>query len=497
MRLTGSFSEWPLRVTALVWSLAATLSWGVTFDWAFVGNAGNNPDDRIMSKGGAADMTTGYGAVDYDFRIAKQHVTNTQYTEFLNSVDPAGDRPFELYNSNMSNSVIGTDGRSYTGGIDFDSAAPAGTKYATKSGQENYPATWINWTSGARFVNWLSNGQGTGDTENGVYDMSLNVPERSPDASFFLPSEDEFYKAAYYDPNKDGSGGYWEYGIQADTPPTSEAPAGGTTSANRSDDSGNARTYWQRNGGTFDDSVDYLTEVGAYEDATSHYGLHDVDGLMYQWTEASRMVNTFRGPEELPIYRGGAWYYGADSSGASHRNAYSFREVVSYHWYGLRIAALPDESGPPNGDFDDNGTFEVADIDALVSVIAAGTNEVAFDMNGDGIVDTQDRDAWLVAGGAAELASGNGFIIGDADLSGQVNSTDLGLLLNNFGESDEVTYSSGDLNGDSVVNSTDLGLLLNNFGAAAASASAVPEPNTSISLILGTVLLAAVRRRRN
>ena len=83
--------------------------------------------------------------------------------------------------------------------------------------------------------------------------------------------------------------------------------------------------------------------------------------------------------------------------------------------------------------------------------------------------------------------------LGDLDLSGDVNSTDLGLLLNNFSATSGVHYCGGELDADSLVNSTDLGLLLNNFGvsvsSAAASAVAVPEPatfSTSWALLIAT-----------
>ena len=168
----------------------------------------------------------------------RHHVTNSQYAEFLNAVDPSGAAadPFwnesgSIYNFNMTSSTIGSDGLAYTGGIAFTDAASAGSKYSAKSGQANYPATWINWNSGARFVNWMHNGQGAADTENGVYDLTLygatgELPPRQADATVFLPSEDEFYKAAYYDPTKNGTGGYWAYGVQSEAPPVAEASPG-------------------------------------------------------------------------------------------------------------------------------------------------------------------------------------------------------------------------------------------------------------------------------
>ena len=202
----------------------------VTFDWASVGNPGNAPDTLVMTKGSVPDSTTGYGSVGYTYQISKYDVTNAQYVQFLNAVDPAGSNTLRVYNTKMSDASANPAGLAYTGGIDRNLAAGSGAKYSTKAGQENAPAIWINWTSGARFVNWLANGQGSGSTESGVYDMAVftgnsfaTPPARANGATVFLPSEDEYYKAAYYDPTKSGTGGYWQYGTQSDTAPSSAA----------------------------------------------------------------------------------------------------------------------------------------------------------------------------------------------------------------------------------------------------------------------------------
>ena len=60
----------------------------VTFDWRSIGDIGNPADTRVMDKGFIPDMSTGYGSVDYPYQIAATHVTNVQYAEFLNAVDP-------------------------------------------------------------------------------------------------------------------------------------------------------------------------------------------------------------------------------------------------------------------------------------------------------------------------------------------------------------------------------------------------------------------------
>jgi len=345
------------RKVGVVWRLAAAVlvavSAGrpvtaqVTFDWAAVGNPGNAPDTLVMNKGSAADSTTGYGSVGYTYQISKYDVTNSQYTQFLNAADPSGSNTTKLYDTRMSTN---NNGLAYTGGINFNAAATSGSKYSVKAGQESFPATWIRYDAGARMVNWLANGQGSGSTESGVYDMSVltsgfaTPPTRAPGAAIFLPSENEFYKAAYYDPTKSGTGGYWQYGVMSDIAPVGVAPPGGSTSANIGNGNsggGSTADTMATTGAAFSASVNYLTNVGAYATATSYYGLYDTEGLVYNWTEATR---TSFG-NQLPIYRGGSWRYGDQSDGAAYRNIYSGAAVASYAWYGLRIASLP--SAPP------------------------------------------------------------------------------------------------------------------------------------------------------
>ncbi len=351
----------------------------VTFDWATIGDPNNAADTLVMNKGpctnGASisctgDGSTGYGSVGYTYRIAKHHVTMSQYTEFLNTVDPTGSNSLELYDDRMEQRVHPVSFLpipAETGGIDFDPNASQGAKYTTKSGQENYPATWVSWVSAARFVNWLSNGQGAGDTESGVYNSlpttaSDPVPSRDPGAQFFLPSDDEFYKAAYYNPTLNGgTGGYTEYGT-GNSPPTigdpNSTPGGANYAQTDGVDGHSGDTYWQNNFSSYNSNLDHLTEVGAYSNATSHYGLFDVDGTAYQWMETTRQ-NQF-GSQDLPIYRGGSWWHASDGNGAAFRNTQFFAtgsSSLSSNYHSFRIASLVPALA---GDFDMDG-----DVDGL------------------------------------------------------------------------------------------------------------------------------------
>lgn len=172
----------------------------------------------IGRPGNPAD-TSGLGAVPYRHRMAVYEVTNTQYVEFLNAVAAAD--PHDLFNQSMTDSDRGGILRSGTSGS---------FSYSIKTHFEQKPANFVSWYDAARFCNWLHNGKPVGvpsSTESGVYDMTLPgaALTRGPGAKYFVPSHDEWYKAAYYDPFDPGAdaGGtedYWLYPTQADAVPT-------------------------------------------------------------------------------------------------------------------------------------------------------------------------------------------------------------------------------------------------------------------------------------
>ena len=54
------------------------------------------------------------------------------------------------------------------GGI-TQSGANGSYVYAAKTNMGSKPVVWVNWSDAVRFTNWLSNGQGSGDTETGAY----------------------------------------------------------------------------------------------------------------------------------------------------------------------------------------------------------------------------------------------------------------------------------------------------------------------------------------
>ena len=145
----------------------------VTFDWAAVGNPGNDDDPQ-----------TGIGGVEENYRISKHEVTNSQYTEFLNAV--AADDTNFLFSNHMELDTQGGIRRS--GGI-------GNYSYAVKPGRGDNPVNFVSFFDVMRFVNWLENGQptgnqGTGTTESGVYTIDTGTGEmRASNATFFIPSD--------------------------------------------------------------------------------------------------------------------------------------------------------------------------------------------------------------------------------------------------------------------------------------------------------------------
>jgi formylglycine-generating enzyme required for sulfatase activity len=264
---------------ALGAALTAAAAHAVTIDWVTVGDPGN-----------AADDTT-YGAVADSFQIMKYEWTNSQYVEFLNAVDPNGTNPNSVYSNNM--------GSNARGGISFTSGNAAGSKYAAKTNMGDKPVNYVSWFDAARVANWLQNGQGSGSTETGAYTLSGstsgNAPAVNPGAQFSIPTEDQWYKAAYY---KGGStnAGYWDYATKSDTAPTAVTANG--TGIGSAGSTGNFANYnsaadWNSQNGN-------VTTVGT-NGGTSAYGAFDMSGNVYEWNDLTGSAGSFRGA------RGGSW----------------------------------------------------------------------------------------------------------------------------------------------------------------------------------------------
>ena len=281
-------------------ALSANAS-AVTMSWSYVGDLGN------------AAGSIGLGAVDHPYYIGKYDVTNRQYVEFLNAKDPSGANQLGLYTSNMSNVA--------SGGITFNSSGPLGSKYTLIAGDEDHPVTSVTWYSAARFTNWLNNGQGASDTESGAYTFiggGIQPPSpshRNSGAEIFLPTRDEWFKAAYYNPV---TSSYFDYPTGSSSPPIASGPSGLPNSAN------------------YNKVVNHPTNVGAYTGTTSPYGAFDMGGNVWQMTET--LFGLFRS------IGGGSYFNDASFMKGNSQSDFDTIDGQSATFMGFRVAMIPEPS---------------------------------------------------------------------------------------------------------------------------------------------------------
>jgi len=225
----------------------------------------------VGDPGNSADRN-GLGAVGYPFKIAKFEVTTAQYVEFLNAKGkstPDGG----LWSNDMS---FVSSGEGVRCGIERQGEEGQYT-YHIDADRVNRPVTHVSFWDACRFCNWLHNGQGDGDTETGAYTLKGyggtdgRRLRRNTGAKWFIPNEDEWYKAAYYDPHKSGGKGYWDYPTRSDAKP------------NRDRNGSNAANFFD--GGRLDEKY-FFTEVGTFTKSAGPHGTFDQAGNVFEWTEA-------------------------------------------------------------------------------------------------------------------------------------------------------------------------------------------------------------------
>ena len=114
-------------------------------------------------------------------------------------------------------------------------------------------------------------------------------------------------------------------------------------------------------------------------------------------------------------------------------------------------------SGCRPADFDGNGILDVADVDMLVGGVVNQTEPERFDMNGDGNLDVLDVNDWLAVAGARNNASGDPYIMGDANLDGSVDGSDFSYWNTNKFQLTGL-WSAGDFNADGSTDGSDFSL---------------------------------------
>ncbi len=198
----------------------------------------------------------------------------------------------------------------------------------------NKPATSISWFEAAQFVNWLNTD--SGNTPAYKFDSGGNFQlwqsgdagfnpsnlYRNSQARYFLPSVDEWYKAAYYNPA--GAGSYGDYPTANGLVPT--AVASGTAA--------NTAVFGQ----PFATGPADITQAGGQ----SPYGTIGQGGNVFEWEETdSGLVND--SSSSARSFRGGFWINGSDSLLSSGRDVV-IPTVEGFFFIGFRVASIPEPS---------------------------------------------------------------------------------------------------------------------------------------------------------
>ena len=246
-------------------------------DYVLVDNPGNPPDIHYGS----------FGSVSYNYEISRYEISNREWVDFLNSVAVKSD-PFGLYNQNQTNGVLGGINRLKHGDE---------WRYETKPGWSERPVNYIGWYDLARYANWQHYGRPAtgqcvkGTTEGTAIDGAYDTTEfeairkgkkrpykgfgrRNEAALYWIPDQNEWYKAAYYDPEKLGARPYWDYPTRSDNPPDTSKSGLEAMGAN-----------YQKEDHLGEGPPFYLAPVDSYRASASYFGTQQQAGNVWEWQE--------------------------------------------------------------------------------------------------------------------------------------------------------------------------------------------------------------------
>ena len=270
-----------------------------TIQFVSVGNTENTSD------------TTGYGAVNYAYKIGKYEITVSQYVKFLNA------------KAKSNNSLIWDDSYSAINFIER-SGVNGAYVYSIRWNGEQRPMCQVSWFDVARYCNWLHNGaREESSMENGAYNLNgtnERVVGKNNNAEYWVPTENEWYKAAYYDPEKNkafgGGGGYYSFATRSSAISTDIA------------------TYARRSN-IYTQNIPYTgtTLVGTYANYPSYYGTFDQTGNVGEWTDGEILLLG----QTQKVERGG-WWTNEYENVQSKLGRFGYDPSTRNDYFGIRLA---------------------------------------------------------------------------------------------------------------------------------------------------------------
>lgn len=212
-------------------------------DFVTVGNPGN---PAWAGDGNPVDQTIGRGSVDYTYRIGRFEVTTAQWCEFFNA---AFDRP-------ASERIPFLAAPTFWGAVGTTPNTPGGQRWRVPAGREMIPVGSISWRTAAIYCNWLCSGKSSARSAflNGAYDVSTfgysgvaftDQHAHTPGSQFWIPTWDEWLKAAHWSPTNPNHDGWYLYSTSSDTAPISGSPGMGQCNTGPSRPA-RFRSRWER-----------------------------------------------------------------------------------------------------------------------------------------------------------------------------------------------------------------------------------------------------------
>lgn len=303
---------------AIAIAAAASSAQAVNFNWGTTVSGSN----AAYTSGSWASVSGGIGSVNYTYRVATTETTRGQYAEFLNAVARSANAP-SYVQSLWSGTSTGITRTLASGTYTYSTTTPT------------LPVSNVTWTSAARFVNWLNNSQPTVASGTASWNTALNTGAYSLATSstgntvvsrnagyttagstdkFFLPSANEWVKAAFYNPST-ATWNTWQNG-------SSSTPLQVTSTSSANLSSSNASVY----------GSPAPRAVGSIGNSQSPYGLYDMLGNVTEMTDTGNGTGAWfsaSGSYQVPVGSLNAWNI--------NRNVYL---NSSGDWGGFRVAGI-------------------------------------------------------------------------------------------------------------------------------------------------------------
>ncbi len=298
------------------------------------GTGANQFTISFVDISGNSNPTSGYGIVNNDYRMGTYEITNDQWNKFTNIYGTPTGSPSDAYDANA-----------YWTGTDV-------------------PTNEVSWFEAAQFVNYLNTSadypeaykftgtQGAGDYtfavwESGDVGYDASNPYRNSNAFYFLPTEDEWVKAAYWNGTS----------LQDYATPDNSLPIE-DVEANYSYES-DAQPW----------------NVGSGSEELN--GTFDMMGNIFEWMESPDHSGNYLSDADRG-QRGGSWFDHANLNSSDRGGYISYADGFDV---GFRVASIPEPTNhPPVADVGDDQTVYVC-IDGIAGVTLDGSD--SNDIDGD------------------------------------------------------------------------------------------------------------------